>query len=228
LVRCQALPTVERVLSREVVDAVVVDARPGHVEQIVRLVRSYPGIPVFTLSEFRPADGPLLVAWRRAGVRILQSGVEDPVSGEAVAACAATRRWRSALREVPGLLRLTEPLQRRAWDEVLLRVGTPTRTADIARQFSVTREHLSREFAAGGAPNLKRVIDLARVLCAADLLANPGYNITVVGRVLRFASTSHLVASVRRVAGVTPAELGPLGARQVVARFLKGRTRSRL
>ena len=55
-----------------------------------------------------------------------------------------------------------------------------------------SREHLSRQFAAGGAPNLKRVIDLTRVACAAQLLANPGYTIPIVVRLLHFASSSHL------------------------------------
>jgi AraC-like DNA-binding protein len=110
----------------------------------------------------------------------------------------------------------------------MLRVGTRTRTGDIARQFGLTREHLSREFAAGGAPNLKRVIDLARILCAGDLLANPGYDIPTVGRILRYASPSHFAASARRIAGASPRELPRLGLRQILARFLRGRMRSRL
>ena len=39
----------------------------------------------------------------------------------------------------------------------------------IAQSLDVTREHLSRSFAASGAPNLKRVIDLVRLIAAAEL-----------------------------------------------------------
>jgi len=92
----------------------------------------------------------------------------------------------------------------------------------------VTREHLSREFGAGGAPNLKRVIDLARAACAADLLGNPGYSVQCVVRILGYASPSHLAGTARRVAGATPMELRELGPQGVLTRFLRGRTRSRV
>ena len=100
--------------------------------------------------------------------------------------------------------------------------------ADVARALRRSREHLSREFAAGGAPNLKRVIDLLRTVCAADLLANPGYTVGDVTTILRFSSPSHLAAAARRIAGVAPGDLGGLGPRGVFTRFLKGRMRSRI
>jgi AraC-like DNA-binding protein len=223
------LEQVASLLRREVVDAVVVDARSASPDSAFRLMGLFPGIPMFALSTFRPDDGPMLMAWRRAGIRgILVEGVDDAAGGEWIAARTASHRRRVALRDAPSLLRLTEPLQKRAWEEVLARIGTRSRTADLAAKLGLTREHLSREFAAGGAPNLKRVIDLARVCCAADLLANPGYDVTTVSRVLRYASGSHFAQGSRRIAGVTPAELGRLGPRQVLLRFLKGRTRSRM
>jgi len=226
---CRSVEQVAGLLHREVVDAVVVDVRAGHAAATFRLIGLYPGIPVFALSAFRPGDGATLLACRRAGVRgILIEGVDDVAGAELVAARTAGRRRRSALRDAPPLLRLTEPLQVRTWEEVLLRVGTPVRTTDIASAFGLTREHLSREFAAGGAPNLKRVIDLARISCAADLLTNPGYDVATVSRVLRYASASHLARSARRIAGVAPLELARLGVRQILLRFVKGRTRSRV
>jgi AraC-like DNA-binding protein len=194
----------------------------------LHLAARYPRIPLFALTPFRPHDGGLMLACRRAGVRVLQAGMDDPVAGELVATRTATLRRRAALRDAPALLRLTEPLQLRAWDEALLRVGTRTRTGDIAAQLGFTREHLSREFAAGGAPNLKRVIDLARILCAGDLLGNPAYTVPTVGRILRFASPSHFAASARRIAGASPRELPRLGLPQILSRFLRGRMRSRL
>ena len=132
-----------------------------------------------------------------------------------------------SLMDAPKLLRLTEGLQLAAWDEVLRRVAIPMKTAHVAQALRVTREHLSREFGAGGAPNLKRVIDLARVACAVDLLANPGYTARSVVQILGFASPSHLASAARRVAGASVPELRDLGPRGVLERFLKGRTRSR-
>jgi AraC-like DNA-binding protein len=92
----------------------------------------------------------------------------------------------------------------------------------------VSREHLSRQFGAGGAPNLKRVIDLTRVACAAQLLGSPGYRIAAVVRVLHFTSPSHLAGTVRRIAGVAPSALGGLGPRGVLQAFARGNTRSRV
>src|SRR6266851_3709560 len=121
---------------------------------------------------------------------------------------------------IPGFL--SSPIARSV--PTTLRFGSPTTTADLAAALGVTREHLSREFAAGGAPNLKRVIDLARVACAADLLGNPGYTVRAVVRILGLASPSHLAGAARRVAGVSPVELRALGAGGVLARFIRGRT----
>ena len=141
---------------------------------------------------------------------------------------SASRLRKEALSAAPRLLRLTEPLQMKAWNEVLESVGQSTTTSDIASKLGHTREYISREFAAGGAPNLKRVIDLARAAWAADLLANPGYTVRVVSEILRFSSPSHLAGCAKRVAGVPAADLANLGPKGVLHRFRRGRTRSRL
>ena len=148
--------------------------------------------------------------------------------GELLLPRTASAARETTLAQAPRLLRLTEPLQERAWREVLRQVGGRLRAADVARTLKVSREHLSRQFGAGGAPNIKRVIDLARAATAADLLANPGYSVRTVARILHFSSASHLSGSARRIAGVTAAGLAKLGPRGVLAAFLKGRTRSRV
>jgi len=155
-------------------------------------------------------------------------GVDDPVVGEMVARSSITAARRRALAEAPRMLRLTEPLQRAAWELLLQEVERPVRTTDLARRLQVSREHLSRQFGAGGAPNLKRVIDLTRIACAAQLLANPGYSIPTVVRVLHFASASHLSGTARRIANVPTSGLGGLGPRGVLAAFVRGNTRSRM
>lgn len=229
VIGCRGPEQLARVFQSELVDAVVVGAARDRMEATLALASRFPAVPVFLAGPFRPDDAPLLLAYRRGGVRaILVDGVDDHAAAELVAAQGASGARRYALRDAPRLLRLTEPLQVRAWEEVLGRVGTSTTTVHIAKALRVTREHLSREFAAGGAPNIKRVIDLARVLCAADLLGNPGYSVATVARVLRFSSPSHLAGCVKRIVGASPTELPRLGLRGVLGRFLKGRMRSRI
>ena len=226
---CRTTRRVGELLRQELVDAVVVDVRNFGAEGAIQIVKEFPRIPVFALSAFRPDDGPLISRCRAAGVRgILVEGVDEGVAGEVIASCSATQLRRMALRDAPRLLRLTETVQLDAWELVLRTVGSRIRTADIARRLHMTREHLSREFAAGGAPNLKRVIDLVRSAWAADLLANPGYTVRTVSQILKFSSPSHLAGSAKRIAGVTPKTLAALGPRGVLQRFVRGRTRSRL
>jgi AraC-like DNA-binding protein len=225
---CRTVQAVERLLQQRLVDAVVLDVRTCAAEGI-GLPARFPRIPMYALSAVRPEDGTLLASCREAGFAgVLVEGVDNAVAGEWIAARTAQVARRAALADAPRLLRLTDRLQLAAWEEVLRRAGAPTQTGHVAQALRVTREHLSREFGAGGAPNLKRVIDLARAACAADLLGNPGYTIRAVVRILGYASPSHLAGVARRVAGAMPHELRDLGPRGVLTRFLKGRTRSRV
>lgn len=224
---CRTLRQVERLLARAVVDAVVLDVKATP-DASLGLATRFPRIPMYALSAFRPQDGALLARCYDAGFAgVLVDGVDTVIAAEWVAGGTAQAARRLALGDAPRLLRLTDRLQLRAWDEILRRVARPMTTADLARVLSVTREHLSREFAAGGAPNLKRMIDLGRAACAADLLGNPGYSVVAVAGILGYASASHLAAAARRVAGASPRQLRDLGPRGVLQRFVRGRTRSR-
>lgn len=228
VVACRSLEAVRAALRRELVDGVVVDVRAGFAEPTFALADAFPRIPFFALSAFRPDDGALLAACYRATLgAVLVEGVDDEAAGAIIGPRLASQVRSAALAEGPRLLRLTEPLQLQAWESVLARAGRPTTTSDIASALRRTREHLSREFAAGGAPNLKRVIDLVRAAWASDLLGNPGYTVRTVSDLLGYASPSHLAGSARRVAGVPPRLLGRLGPRGVLQRFVRGRTRSR-
>jgi AraC-like DNA-binding protein len=101
------------------------------------------------------------------------------------------------------------------------------RTSTLAQFLKVTREHLSRSFAAGGAPNLKRIIDLVRIVAAAELAKNPGYDLRDVAAILEFASSSHLSSTAMRVIGTKPTSLARLRTVDLVDRFVKGHGRSR-
>lgn len=227
---CRDREGVLSLLRRELVDAVVLRARgAGWTAPVPALRDRFPSIPVFGYGVLRADDARLLADGMTAGVAgFLVEGVDEPVAGELVAARAASRQREQELGDAPRLLRLVEDVQRRAWGVVLAGAGQRLTTSDVARMLGTSREHLSREFAAGGAPNLKRVIDLARVACAADLLRNPGYDVQTCAAVLRFASAGHLAGTARRIAGAQPGALGRIGPRGVLLRFLRGRTRSRI
>jgi AraC-like DNA-binding protein len=226
-VSCRNPDALNRLLQKRLIDAVVLSPRPGFLPELSLLRNRLPKLPLTVYGAFRPDDGEILLACRNSGSTVAVEGVDDPIVGDLISRSSITAERRRALADAPRVLRLTEDLQRLAWDAVVGEVERPLRTGALARRLRISREHLSRQFGAGGAPNLKRVIDLTRIACAAQLLANPGYSIPTVARVLHFASVGHLGTTSRRIANVTPTELGDLGPRGVLARFVRGNTRSR-
>jgi AraC-like DNA-binding protein len=228
LVSCRGSASLRRVLESRLVDAVVLALTPALLPELADLRGRLPGVPVVAYAPFRPDDGELLLACRKHAVPVAVEGVDDAVVGDMVTRASVTAERRRALADAPRILRLTEPLQQSAWSVLLGEVERPLRTSELARRLEVSREHLSRQFGAGGAPNLKRVIDLTRVACAAQLLANPGYSIPTVVRLLHFASSSHLSGTARRIANVPTSGLGGLGPRGVLLAFARGNTRSRV
>jgi transcriptional regulator GlxA family with amidase domain len=118
-------------------------------------------------------------------------------------------------------------LQRSAWEVVVAHSGRPVTTTALAKAVGLSREHLSRNFARPGAPNLKRVIDLVRLVAAAELAKNPGHDIRDIARILDFASSSHLAVTAQRIFGTRPASLARLRTTDLIDRFAQGRTRSR-
>jgi AraC-like DNA-binding protein len=225
---CRSPLALGQLFQTRVIEAIVAAPRIAADPGIGRVLQAYPHIPRLMYAAFRPDDGELLLGCNRDGaLGVAVDGVDDAILGEMVGRLSLTAQRRRALAEAPRVLRLSEPLQLQVWDYLLINVTTPIRTAEVARRFRVSREHLSRQFGAGGAPNLKRVIDLTRVACAAQLLANAGYTAVTVAELLGFASSSHLSDTARRVAGVSAQGLPTIGARGVLAAFAKGKMRSR-
>ena len=228
VVTCRTPAALRGLLDRRLVDAVVVTPSPSLVPELASLRAELPFLPVVGYGAFRPDDGAVILACRQAELAGLAvEGVDDAVVGDLVARCSLTAARRLAMADAPRVLRLSEPLQQKAWEYLLAEVERPVRTSALAEHLAVSREHLSRQFGAGGAPNLKRVIDLTRIACAAQLLQNPGYGVATVVRLLHFASSSHLAGTARRIANVPTSQLGALGPRGVLAAFVKGNTRSR-
>jgi AraC-like DNA-binding protein len=220
-------------LRTSLTDAVIVDlAQPGDEHwAVASLAREFPSIPFLALAPLRPAEVPHLA---RACAEyefadVLVEGVEDSDAPRARAAAdlhgpvrrVAARRGHRARPDGGPAARGLAPRARHG--------GRTVRTDAIAESVQLTREHLSRRFSADGAPNLKRIIDLVRILASADLAKNPGYDLPDVARTLGFASASHLSASCQRIIGVRSSSLARLRPADLIDRFVKqGRGRSRV
>src|SRR5918998_1431128 len=90
------------------------------------------------LQALRRDDGEILLACRRHAIpSVAVEGVDDAVVGDMVARVSLTAERRRALAEAPRMLRLTEPLQRAAWDVLLGEVERPIRTTTLATRLKV-------------------------------------------------------------------------------------------
>lgn len=212
------------------VDAAVVDVG-GAVEETWRtaaLAREYPSAPFFALAPLRATEGPALAQCASFEFAdVLVDGVDDAAARDLVAHASYTSRFSRALDNPPRALGLSTPLQQNAWRFIVSHGGRSVRTSALAEVLNVTREHLSRSFSAAGAPNLKRIIDLVRIIAAAELAKNPGYDLRDVSTILAFASSSHLSSTAMRVVGTKPTSLTRLRTVDLIERFIKGHGRSR-
>lgn len=214
----------------QLIDAVVIDAGNSDDEtwRAAGLAAEFPSAPFLGLLPLRPADAGAAARCIACGcAELIVEGVDEPVARQLVGALSYSTRFRRALSEPPEPLGLTTPLQKQAWRAVVARAGMPVTTAALAECLGLSREHLSRKFAVSGAPNLKRVIDLVRLISAAELSKNPGHDVRDVARVLGFASSSHLAVAAGRISGTRPISLARLRTVDLIERFSRGRTRSR-
>lgn len=218
------------VLRKELVDAVVVDVGVATDDTwaVAALAREFPSAPFFAFASLRAADGPAVARCAEFEFAdVLVDGVDDDCARDLVSRRGFSARFAAALRTPPPPLALETLVQQRAWEYIVGHAGRRVRTVNLAQRIGVTREHLSRTFAAEGAPNLKRIIDLVRLLAAAELAKNPGYDVRDVATVLDFASSSHLSSTAQRIVGTKPASLARLRSVDLIQRFVKGHGRSR-
>lgn len=212
------------------VDAALVDVGSLTEEtwKAAELAREYPSVPFFALSPVRPGDAPALARCASLDFTdIITESVDDAVVRDIVLPLSFSARFAAALRQAPPTLDISTPVREAAWRYLIAHAGRAVRTDTLAAALHLSREHLSRSFAAAGAANLKRVIDLVRLISAAELAKNPGYDVGDVARVLGFASSSHLATTAQRIVGMRPSSLSRLRAIDLVERFTHGRGRSR-
>jgi AraC-like DNA-binding protein len=223
----------EQLFRATLVDAAIVDftsvsTHPDDTWRVASLAREFPSVPFFGLMPLRASDGPTLARCASSDFTdVIVEGVDDAATRDLVLRDSFSARFVRALGDPPSALALCSPLQRSAWNAIVVRVGRGIRTDSLAKALRVTREHLSRTFAADGGPNLKRVIDLVRLLAAAELAKNPGYDVRDVANVLGFASASHLSTTSQRIVGTKSASLSRLRTVDLIDRFVRGHGRSR-
>jgi AraC-like DNA-binding protein len=215
---------------KELIDAALVDVTASHDETwaIAGLAREFPSAPFYAMASLRAAEGPAVAQCAELEFAdVLVEGIDDGCARDIVCRRGFSARFTDALRVPPETLALNTDVQQRAWEYIVEHAGRRVRTVHLAKRLGVTREHLSRTFAAKNSPNLKRVIDLVRLLAAAELAKNPGYDIRDVAQVLDFASSSHLSSTAQRIVGTKPASLARLRSVDLIQRFTKGHGRSR-
>ena len=220
-----------RTFRTSLVDLVLVDASAASdtLWEIAALARDFPSTPFVALVPLRGTDTPTLARCVALDfVDMVVEGVDDAAARDLLSPYFFSSRFAIALDQPPPRLAFSTDLQRTTWRRIVAHTGRAVRTEELASGLGVTREHLSRRFAANGAPNLKRVIDLVRLIAAAELAKNPGYDIRDVAAVLGFASSSHLSSTAQRVVGTKPGSLSALRTVDLVERFAHGRGRSRV
>jgi AraC-like DNA-binding protein len=218
-------------IRRELIDAVVLDLAAQGEDHWTLASRAadYPSTPFFGLLPFRTTDAESIARTASFGFAdVLCEQIDESSARDLVAPFGYSARFARALEHAPEVLGLTSETQRRTWHAIVQHAGRPVTTTTLAAAMGVTREHLSRNFARDHGANLKRVIDLVRLISAAELSKNPGYDVRDVAAVLGFASSSHLAVTTQRIASTRPASLPGLRAVDLIDRFVQGRTRSRV
>ena len=220
LVYVRGAAELRRALCAELVDTVLVDLGAGTDDgwAAAGLAREFGSTAFVAAAPLRASEGAMLARCASLGLTdVLVDGVDDAALRGLVAPLGFTWRFAAGMRTPPPILELGSRLQRDAWVRLVEAGGRVTRTSEVAATLGVTREHLSRSFERG-AP-LKGVLDLVRVLVAAELARSPGYAVQDIATVLGFATSSHFARTARRVAGCTPVGLSAMTGGELIARF---------
>lgn len=191
-------------LDRNVIEAIVLGAESVRGVVIQSLRRDFPAVPLLMYAPLRSDDADLVLrAHHERIAAIALEGLDEPIMATLLRRIGMTARREAELLPLAERLGLVDPLQRAAWRELVAAAPDGLTTAGLARRLKVRRETLSRAFAAGGAPSLKRAIDAVRLVAAGQLLGNPGYRVADAARLLGFSSTSLLQRTARRTFGVS-------------------------
>ena len=227
LITAKSAVDISDLLVQQLIDAVLIDAGVGEdAAKALSMAADFPTVPFFLVTPLLPQDSPAIARGVEGGIaELLVEGLDDSAARDLVLRRSFSARFERALVVPPIALALDTPLQIAVWQSVVRRGGRPVRTDQLAKELGVSREHLSRSFAVGQAPTLKRVIDLVRIIAAAELSKNPGFDVRDVAEVLGFASSSHLSGTSQRLVGARASSLTRLRTIDILDRFAGMRSR---
>lgn len=205
------------------VDVALVDlGAPQALTDVAPLARELPMIPFLGSAPFGLNDAAALGQAVELGFAdVLSEGVDELALAPLARTFAFSTRFAGTLQDPPASLGLAEPLQLMAWREIVAGAGRALSTHEVAERCGVSREHLSRTFAARQAPTLKETIDLVRLLAAAQLAKCPGYDLADVARLLSVGSASQLSRMSRRMFGRGASSLARLRGEDLVALWVR-------
>jgi AraC-like DNA-binding protein len=190
------------VLRTTLIDVAIVDLAGPGASDAAALARDLPMIPFIGCAPFGVADTAALSrAVEHGFADVMAEGIDEAALPGLASALAFSSRFAAALRDPPRALGLSGELQIAAWRAIVAGAGRALSTQALADRCAVSREHLSRTFAANNGPTLKEAIDLVRLLAAAQLAKCPAYALGDVARLLGFGSASQLSRMARRVLG---------------------------
>lgn len=227
LITAKTSADIGELLVQQLIDGVLIDSGAGEdAGKALAMAADFPTVPFFLVTPSLPQDSPTIAKAIDGGVaELLVEGLDDVAARDIVLRRSFSQRFERALFTPPPALQLETPLQIAVWQSVVKRAGRPVRTDQLAKELGVSREHLSRSFAVGNAPTLKRVIDLVRIIAAAELSKNPGFDVRDVAVVLGFASSSHLSGTSQRLVGARASSLTRLRTVDLLDRFVSMRER---
>ena len=227
LITAKSAAEINELLIQQLIDAVLIDGSVGEdANKALAMAADFPTVPFFLVTPSLPQDSPTIAKAVDGGVaELLVEGGDDAAVRDLVLKRSFSHRFERALFTPPPALQLETPLQMAVWQSVVRKGGRPVRTDQLAKELGVSREHLSRSFAVGNAPTLKRVIDLVRIIAAAELSKNSGFDVRDVAAVLGFASSSHLSGTSQRLVGARASSLTRLRTVDLLDRFVAMRER---
>lgn len=227
LITAKSSADIAELLVQQLIDGVLIDSGAGDDSaKALAMAADFPTVPFILVTPSLPQDSPTIAKAIDGGVtELLVEGLDDVAARDIVLRRSFSHRFERALFIPPPALQLETPLQIAVWQSVVKRAGRPVRTDQLAKELGVSREHLSRSFAVGNAPTLKRVIDLVRIIAAAELSKNPGFDVRDVAVVLGFASSSHLSGTSQRLVGARASSLTRLRTIDLLDRFVLMRER---
>jgi AraC-like DNA-binding protein len=179
-------------------------------QEIERLRRLFPSLPLLLYTSLSPATASALLALGHAGIReviIFRHDDHPSRLRELLAQEEARSTSRQLLDQVAAILAPLPSELRWVLEEVLRSPAELQTVQQVAARARVDRRTFERWFARLGLPSPRHFLAVARVLYAHRLLQDPGFTIEDVAQRLGYAQTKTLQLHARSYLGLTAGEM---------------------